>query len=240
MRKAVIVTGASNGIGRATVERLAADGYLAINLDIAAAPTAGAHIVNHRVDLADEAATRELLSDIVAEHEVAGLVNNAGHAYTATLEETSTELLEKTWAVNLRAATLCAQMVVPGMKARRFGRIVNIASSAALGRRLRTAYAGSKGALISMTKVWALELGSHGITVNAIGPGPVATELWRRMNPADSEEVQRRIANVPVGRVGEPADIANAIAFFMDPRAGYVTGQALYVCGGMSIGSAAI
>ena len=94
------------------------------------------------------------------------------------------------------------------MKAAGFGRIVNIASRAALGKTLRTAYAATKGGLISMTRVWALELAEHGITVNAIGPGPVATELFNAVNPPDAPRTREIMNEIPVKRIGQPADIA--------------------------------
>jgi NAD(P)-dependent dehydrogenase (short-subunit alcohol dehydrogenase family) len=89
-----------------------------------------------------------------------------------------------------------------------------------------------------MAKVWALELGEHGITANAIGPGPIRTDLFDRANPPDSPRTKAIIDAVPVRRVGTPDDIANAAAFLLDARSGFVTGQVLYVCGGMTVGSA--
>jgi len=88
-----------------------------------------------------------------------------------------------------------------------------------------------------LARVWALELGRHGVTVNAIGPGPVRTELYEKMNPPDSPRTQAIIASSPVGRIGTPDDIANGVAFFMDRRSGYVNGQVLYICGGYTIGA---
>lgn len=148
--------------------------------------------------------------------------------------------LDRTVAVNLRAVLQCTQAVLPAMKAARFGRIVNISSRSALGKPLRTAYAATKGGVISMTRVWALELASYGITVNAIGPGPIATELYEAVNPPDSPSTQRLVAAIPVKRVGRPEDIAHAVSYFLDERAGFVTGQVLYVCGGLTIGAVGV
>ncbi|MDX1433715.1 MAG: SDR family oxidoreductase, partial [Gammaproteobacteria bacterium] len=100
---------------------------------------------------------------------------------------------------------------------------------------LRTSYAGTKGALVSMTRVWALELAAFGISVNAIAPGPVRTELFERANPPDNPRTLQIVEAIPVGRLGEPHDIANAVAFFLDERSSFVTGQVLYVCGGVTL-----
>jgi len=111
-----------------------------------------------------------------------------------------------------------------------------MASRAALGKELRTAYAASKAALVGMTRVWALELGAHGITANAVGPGPIRTELFDRANPPGSPRTQQIIDSVPVKRVGTAGDVAHAVAYLLDERSGFVTGQTLYVCGGMTVG----
>ncbi len=142
--------------------------------------------------------------------------------------------------INLRATIQCTQAVLPAMKAAGFGRIVNISSRTALGKVLRTAYAATKGGLISMTRGWALELARHGITVNAVGPGPIATELFDAVNPPGSPGTDKIIQEIPVKRIGQPEDIANAVSFFLSDASGYVTGQTLYVCGGLSIGAAPV
>jgi 3-oxoacyl-[acyl-carrier protein] reductase len=154
------------------------------------------------------------------------------------VEEQSFEDLEIAVSLNIRCALQCLQALLPGMKAARFGRVVNISSRAALGKERRTVYAATKSALIGMTKVWALELGGDGVTANAIGPGPIRTDLFDRANPPDSPRTRAIIEAIPVGRVGAPEDVANAVAFLLDARSGFVTGQTLYVCGGMTVGAA--
>jgi NAD(P)-dependent dehydrogenase (short-subunit alcohol dehydrogenase family) len=109
-----------------------------------------------------------------------------------------------------------------------------MASRAALGKELRTAYSASKAGLIGLTRVWALELGPEGVTVNAIGPGPIATELFAQAN--DAERTKRIIDAIPVRRMGTPADIAHTAAYLLDEQAGFVTGQTIYVCGGLTVG----
>lgn len=236
MADTFLVTGASSGIGRATAARLMDDGYAVINLD-KSAPTSDSAAQFVELDLGNDTAIRETIGNLATEHTIVGLVNNAGYGQMASLEETTSELMELTWRINVLAPAMCAQAVLRSLKANGSGRIVNIISRAALGRELRTGYAGSKGNLLTMTRVWALELAQHGITVNAIGPGPIGTELYNRMNPPDSPRTQAIRASVPVGRIGTPDDIANAVAFFADPRSTFVTGQILYVCGGLTIGA---
>jgi NAD(P)-dependent dehydrogenase (short-subunit alcohol dehydrogenase family) len=239
MQGTAIVTGASSGIGWATAERLADQGVRVVNLDIAP-PSRDSRAAHHQVDLSDAVATAAVLDEVTARHAVTRLVNNVALAQAASLEDTTFDDLAKIVEVNLRAAIQCAQAVLPAMKAAGFGRIVNISSRAALGKTFRTGYAATKGGLISMTRVWALELAPHGITVNAIGPGPIATELFEAVNPPDSPRTQKIMADIPVKRIGRPEDVANAASFFLGDGAGYVTGQTLYVCGGLSIGAALV
>ena len=237
--EATIVTGGSNGIGAAIVAARAAAGDRVINLD-RDQPLAGAPGETLRVDLADRIALEEVLGEITAQHDVTRLVNNAGIALLSPIDAFDAEDFDRTMDVNMRAPALITKACLPAMKARGFGRIVNIASRAALGKGLRTSYAGSKGALISATRVWALELARHGITVNCVGPGPIGTELFHRVNPPESPVTRQIMEDIPVGRLGQPEDIAHAVDHFLSPRAGFVTGQTLYVCGGMTIGIAPI
>ncbi len=231
-----LVTGASRGIGRAIAARLLADGWAVINLDNAppeVEPDLGDRWVE--VDLDSVEATKTALRDVLLDSSVGALVNNAAIGRMSALDDTSVKDFDESVAVNMRAPMLCAQAVIPGMKARGFGRIVNIASRAHLGKALRTSYAATKGAMVSMTKVWALELAPHGISVNAIAPGPIRTALFERANPPDNPRTRQIIDAVPVGRLGEPEDVANTVSFFLDKRAGFVTGQVLYVCGGITL-----
>lgn len=231
-----LVTGASRGIGRAIAARLLADGWAVINFDNAppdVEPDLGDRWVE--VDLDSVEATKNALRDVLLDSSVSALVNNAAIGRMSALDDTSVEDFDESVAVNMRAPMLCAQAVIPGMKAQGFGRIVNIASRAHLGKALRTSYAATKGAMVSMTKVWALELAPHGISVNAIAPGPIRTALFERANPPDNPRTRQIIDAIPVRRLGEPEDVANTVSFFLDKRAGFVTGQVLYVCGGITL-----
>lgn len=239
LQPAALVTGGSRGIGAAIVQRLLARGLPVVILDREApAEASPARFV--QCDLTDLAATQATLGRIAEENAILWLVNNAGIAAPATLEETTIEDFDKVVAINLRACILSAQAALPAMKAVGKGRIVTISSRAALGKELRTAYSATKAGVIGLTRTWALELAPHGITVNAIGPGPIETELFKSANPHNSPRTQAIIRGVPVQRLGQPEDIAHAADFFLSDGASFVTGQVLYVCGGMTVGVAPI
>ncbi|MGB3291255.1 MAG: SDR family oxidoreductase [Burkholderiaceae bacterium] len=234
MTQHVLVTGGSNGIGKAIVDRLAQDGLTPINLDIN--PPAAPNGIHVPIDLLDIDALRSCVSELQSRYAITRLVNNAGMVQPASLEETDIAAMRKVARLNLEVPVLLAQSLLPAMKSAGFGRIVNISSRAALGKELRSAYSASKAGLIGLTRTWALELARHGITVNAIGPGPIATELFMNANPPDSERTRQILASVPLQRLGQPEDVAHGVASFMDDRAGFITGQVLYICGGMTVG----
>ncbi|WP_374449340.1 SDR family oxidoreductase [Stella sp.] len=233
MTESVVVTGASQGIGHAIAVALAGAGYHVVNLDRVPPPAALGTFVP--VDLADREATAAALARVAGEHGATRLVNNVGTVRPAAVEAQTAADLEAVMDLNVRTAIQCAEAMLPAMRAAGFGRIVNITSRAALGKELRTAYAASKAALHGLTKTWALELGPHGITVNAVSPGPIATELFRRVNPDDSPRTAAIRAAIPMRRMGRPEDVAGAVAFFLARESGFVTGQVLHVCGGMTV-----
>jgi NAD(P)-dependent dehydrogenase (short-subunit alcohol dehydrogenase family) len=235
----VLVTGGARGIGRAIAARAAREGYEPVVFDreTPAPPAPGRSVV---VDLGDEAATAAALERALAEGPITRLVNNVGMVKPALLEDARLADFDAVMRLNVRVAVQCAQALLPGMRAAGFGRIVSIASRAALGKELRTAYSASKAALIGMTRSWALELAREGITVNVVAPGPIETELWRAANPPDSPRTAAIIAGIPARRLGDPAEIAHAVAFFLSAESGFVTGQTLYVCGGTSVGYAPV
>jgi NAD(P)-dependent dehydrogenase (short-subunit alcohol dehydrogenase family) len=232
----VLITGASQGIGRAIATRVIQDGYRVINLDKKAPKSLLEGETYHSIDLMDPQAIEELIPKITKQEPILRLVNNAGFIRPGALENTTLDDFEAVMALNLRAPMLLAQQLLPHMRQAKFGRIVSIASRAALGKEERTVYAASKAGLVGMTKTWALEMAKFGITVNAIGPGPIATELFTSGNPPNDPKTIKIIQNIPVQRMGQPEDVAHAVASLLDDRAGFITGQIHFVCGGMTVG----
>jgi NAD(P)-dependent dehydrogenase (short-subunit alcohol dehydrogenase family) len=234
--RSVLVTGGSRGIGRAIIHRCLQDGYDVINLDKIAPLALLAGETLYQADLTDASATQHILQQITRDRNVVRVVNNAGFIRPAALEDATLDDFDAVCALNLRAPMLVAQALRPLMQAARFGRIINISSRAALGKEDRTIYAATKAGLLGMTRTWALELAPFGVTVNAIGPGPIATELFTSGNPPDAPKTKKIIEAIPLKRMGEPEDVAHAVASLLDDRAGFITGQVLYVCGGMTVG----
>jgi 3-oxoacyl-[acyl-carrier protein] reductase len=233
--RTVLISGASKGIGRSLAERLAEQGDTVVG--IARTPDATFPGLLYTADLSDRTATSVALQEISSAHRIDAVVNNVGLVRPQSLEDVTLDALDAVLDVNLRTAIQLAQAVLPAMRRQGWGRVVNIASLVALGApQKRTAYAAAKAALISATRVWALELAATGITVNAVAPGPVETELFRENNPPGSEGEIRYRAMVPMGRLGRPEDIAAAIAFLLSDDASFITGQTIFVDGGASIG----
>ncbi|MCE8018428.1 SDR family oxidoreductase [Halomonas sp. MCCC 1A17488] len=231
-----IVTGGARNIGQAIALRLQQDGYRTIVLDIVEPEAESLRADARLVDLAEVEAPQAALAEIVESHSVDCLVNNVGIVAPALLDETRVEDFDRLMHLNVRSALVCTQALLPGMRERRHGRIVINASRVVLGKEARSLYSATKGALQSMARTWALELAGDGITVNCVAPGPIATSAFWENNPPDSERARRIIDNIPARRMGQPEDVAQAVSFFCDARSGFVTGQTLFVCGGVSVG----
>ena len=229
----VLITGASKGIGRAVADRVAAGGDIPVG--IARTTPEGFPGEFYEVDLADRAATAEVLQRIVTSGPVDALVNNMGFVRFGRIGSIDLDDLSQTYDLNVRTAVQVVQAVLPGMLAAGWGRIVNVTSLTTLGTEERTPYAASKAALETCTRIWANELASTGITVNAVAPGPVDTDLFRQRSPIGSEREARFLEKIPMHRVGTPREIAHAICTLLDEDAGYVTGQIIRADGGGSI-----
>jgi NAD(P)-dependent dehydrogenase (short-subunit alcohol dehydrogenase family) len=241
--RTALVTGASRGLGRAIALRLGragaavgvnyrerADAAAAVVRDIRAQ---GARALAVQADVADPSEVRAMIDRVTSElGGVDVLVNNAGVSRPGDLEDFDFAEMEGMRRVNVDGLVAVTRAVVGGMKARRFGRIVNVTSIAALGTAMAstTFYAATKAAVIALTRRFALELGPHGITVNAVAPGFVLTDMAAAgRTEADFAAIA---AKTMVRRIGTPEDIAAAVEFLVSPEAGFVTAQILTVDGG--------
>ena len=239
-----LVTGASRGIGAAIARRLAALGAsVAVNFSVrraeaeALAAELGPRAMVVGADVGDAAAVARMVAAVTAAlGPISVLVNNAGIAVPGTLDTYDADAMARMRRVNADGVIHCVRAVAPGMAERGYGRIVNVASNAAIGTALTgtTFYAASKAEVLALTRRFAFELGAKGITVNAVAPGWIVTDMARggMSEPAFAERVKGMAGRTMVGRVGAPEDIANAVGFLAGPEAGFVTGQTLVVDGG--------
>ncbi|MGY8689882.1 MAG: SDR family oxidoreductase, partial [Verrucomicrobiales bacterium] len=223
-----LITGASKGIGRATAQRLGEAGHTVVGL-ARTEPSGSFPGPFVTVDLADRVATAEALESITRDHGIDGILNNVGLVNPAPLEDITLEQLDQVLDLNLRVALQTTQAALPHMKEQGWGRIVQTSSLVTVGVPFRTSYSAAKSGLISFTRSWALELAAYAITVNAVAPGPVETELFNTNNPPGSVSRQRYIDNIPLKRTGTPEEVAAINAFLLGEESGFITGQTLYV-----------
>ena len=238
--RTALVTGGSAGIGRSICEHLLDAGYTVVNLSRRESAESHERLIDFPVDLADVNATRAAMAELTAAHDITTLVHNAGVIRPDLVENVDLDDLQYLTNLHLAASITMAQGVLDAMKKSQFGRIVIIGSRAMLGLETRTSYSATKAAQIGLVRTWAMELGQHGITVNAIAPGPIVTDMFTEVVPEDSDKAAQIAAGLPVKRLGHPADVARAVMFLADPDNSFITGQCLFVCGGASLGSLAL
>ena len=223
-----LVTGGGSGIGGAVAHRLVDDGFDVTIADLepdAIATELGATAL--RLDVRDETQVAQAMDGVDV------LVNAAGIGSTANAPDTTVEVWENVFAVNARGTFLCCKYAIPGMAARGGGSIVNVASVAALvGLRNRAAYCASKGAVVSLTRALAVDHVADGIRVNAVAPGTVDSPWVRRLVEDVGESLDALRARQPMGRLGTPEEIADAVAYLA--AAEFVTGSVLVIDGGLT------
>jgi 3-oxoacyl-[acyl-carrier protein] reductase len=239
--RTAIVTGAARGIGAAVARRLAADGMAVAVLDldatVEAITAAGGRALAVGADVSDEAAATAAVERVAAELGAPTvLVNNAGIIRDNMLFKMTVADWDAVMGVHLRGAFLMSRAAQSHMIAAGWGRIVNLSSTSALGNRGQANYSAAKAGLQGFTKTLAIELGRFGVTANAVAPGFIETEMTHataaRMGITFEQLSQAMVSQIPVGRMGQPDDIAVAVAFFASEAAGFTSGQVLYVAGG--------
>jgi 2-keto-3-deoxy-L-fuconate dehydrogenase len=219
--KRALVTGAGSGIGEAVAGLLASEGA-----DVVAADLRGTNVL---LDVRDEAQVANVVRDVDV------LINVAGIGSTTSAPETSLDVWEDVFAVNARGTFLCCKHAIPGMIERGGGSIVNIASVAALvGLRKRAAYCASKGAVVALTRALAVDHVRDGVRVNAVCPGTVDSPWVRRLVEEAGESLDELRARQPLGRLGTPDEIAEAVAYLASDAAGFVTGSVFVIDGGLT------
>ena len=242
-----LVTGASRGLGKAIALRLARDGAaVAVNYRTRGGDAetvvdqiraAGGRAIAAQADIGDPAQVRAMMETVERElGPVAILVNNAGVVYRATLDTFDPGGMQQMRRTNVDGLIHVTQTVVPGMKDRRYGRVINLSSIAGHGTTLpgNAFYAATKAAVSVLTKRFAMELGPYAITVNAVAPGFILTDMVKEGRT--DEEYRKLIQTISersmLGRVGDPDDIANAVSFLASPESAFITAQVLTVDGG--------
>ncbi|WP_353508389.1 3-oxoacyl-ACP reductase FabG [Intrasporangium sp.] len=244
--RTAIVTGAARGIGAAVARRLAQDGLQVAVLDldetacaaiVKEIEAAGGKALAVGVDVSDEAAVQAAVERVATELGAPTvLINNAGIIRDNMLFKMTVDDWDAVMGVHLRGSFLMTRACQKHMVDAKFGRIVNLSSTSALGNRGQVNYSAAKAGLQGFTKTLAIELGKFGVTANAIAPGFIATDMTRataeRMGVTFDQFLEGAAKEIPVGRVGQPDDIAATASFLVREEAGFVSGQVIYVAGG--------
>ncbi|WNF25074.1 3-oxoacyl-ACP reductase FabG [Mesobacillus jeotgali] len=244
--RVAFVTGGSRGIGKGIVQLFAEDGakvaFIDLNEEALAETTnelreKGYDVYSKVANVTDSGQVDQAMKEV---HDTFGsvdiLVNNAGVIRDNLLFKMSDSDWQTVMDVHLKGSFNAAKAAQKYMVEQKYGRIINISSTSALGNRGQANYAAAKAGLQGFTKTLAIELGRYGITANSVAPGFIETEMTKetaaRIGISFDDLIKHSVAGIPVGRSGKPADIANAVAFFADEKSSFVNGQVIYVAGG--------
>ncbi len=240
--KVILITGSASGMGKQTAQRMAERGAKVVINDIVPEKVEqtvgefeenGFEVLGKVADICSRPAVEEMVKAAVDKFgSIDILVNNAGMEKAGALRKLSEQDWDITLNVNLKGAFLCSQAVHGYMVEKGFGRIINISSRAWLGGPGQAPYSSAKAGIVGLTRTLALELGRKGITANCIAPGLIHTPLWDELPEKNKTFL---LSKQPTGKLGEVDDVANAVLFFADDDASFITGQVFYVCGGRSL-----
>lgn len=245
--KVAVVTGAGQGIGEGVALRFADEGaavaVLDVNLDTAKAvaekiKSGGGKAASFQCDVSKSDQVNAAAEKVIAEFgTVDVLVNNAGLIRDAQVKNLTEEMWDLVLDVNTKGSFLCTKAFSPVMIEKRYGKILNVSSRAAMGNFGQANYSAAKGANISLTRTLALEFGRFNINVNCIAPGYIDTPLMQKLDP---KIIERIVKGTPLQKGGTPSDIAAAAAFLCSDEGGFITGQTLYICGGRSLNALSV